>query len=162
MGAGRKAVPTKLKLLKGTQPCRINKSEPKPTDGRPDPPARLDAESKLEWHRLCDQLAAMGVLNISHGFALAIYCGAYSRLLIANEALKEHGALLITGDSTGDDGAEGRIVIKSNPAAAIAAQCERIMLAVLTEFGLTASSASKVSATHEDKDEFADFIKKRG
>lgn len=167
MAKGRKPKPTSLKILKGTQPCRLNASEPEPAAGRPVPPARFREAVRAEWRRLCDELEALGVLNLSHRAALEIYCGAYGRLLIAEAALEAHGAVLFTTrgeekDARGNVVEEGDVVIKSNPAAAVAAQCETIMTRILTEFGLTAASVSKVKAREQtQKDELADFLKAR-
>jgi P27 family predicted phage terminase small subunit len=155
MSRGRKPVPTSIKILSGTRSSRINDREPKPRAGRPIPPDRFDDEAKAEWERLCDELAGLGVLNASHGFALAIYCGAYSRLLIAEKALAQHGALLFGGD-------EENVVIKSNPAATMAAQCEAVMTRILVEFGLTAASISKVKAKEDKpKDKLAELMSRR-
>ena len=41
--AGRKTLPTHLKLVKGTaRPHRLNKAEPKPVVATPEPPDHLD------------------------------------------------------------------------------------------------------------------------
>jgi P27 family predicted phage terminase small subunit len=160
---GRKAAPAKLKILKSDQPCRINKKLPEARSGRPIPPDHFDEAVKAEWHRLCDRLEAMKVLDLSHRFALAIYCSAYSRLLAAQLDIQATGMLISSGGETRtlQNGVtvEKAAALKSNPSARIAAQAEGIMLRVLTEFGLTAVSSQKVSASTPKEDEFDAFLK---
>ena len=50
--AGRKPLPTHLKLVKGTaRPHRINKAEPRPAVAVPEPPAHLDERARAQVHR---------------------------------------------------------------------------------------------------------------
>jgi P27 family predicted phage terminase small subunit len=162
---GRKAAAPKLKLLKSDQPCRLNKAPAGVNPGRPVPPDHFDAPVKAEWNRLCDRLEAMQVLDISHGFALAIYCSAYSRLLAAQLDLKNNGMLISSGGETRT--LQNGVTIekagarKTNPSARIASQAEAMMFRVLTDFGLTAVSSSKVSASTPKEDEFDAFLKKK-
>lgn len=159
MGRGRTPDSPALKVLKGSKSGDVAARAP---SGRPEPPERFDDETKAQWHRLCDALESLGLLTPSHGFALGVYCGAYARLLAAEKALAEHGPLLVTTRGGTEEGDEGDVVIKSNPAAAIAAKCEATMLRVLTEFGLTSASAGRVKAKPGAKaDALAEFLAKR-
>ena len=48
--AGRKPLPTHLKLVKGTaRPHRINKAEPRPAVAVPEPPAHLDERARAKF-----------------------------------------------------------------------------------------------------------------
>ena len=49
MPKGPKPRPTTLKIVKGTQPCRINKDEPQPTGELGDPPKDMFARAKQIW-----------------------------------------------------------------------------------------------------------------
>lgn len=56
--AGRKPLPTHLKLVKGTaRPHRLNKAEPKPVVVVPEPPDHLDgpAQAKFTKRRSCSR-----------------------------------------------------------------------------------------------------------
>ena len=49
---GRKPLPTRLKVLKGTaQPCRTNPREPRPEVVALDPPEYLGTTARAEWQR---------------------------------------------------------------------------------------------------------------
>jgi phage terminase small subunit len=59
--AGRKPLPTHLKLVKGTaRPHRLNKAEPRPAVAIPEPPAHLDERAR-------DRFTAMAQMLASHG-----------------------------------------------------------------------------------------------
>lgn len=165
MGRGRKPSPTSIKILKGTQPCRINTAEPRPAPGRPVPPDDLTPAVRAEWDRVCDQLEHMKVLNSSHGFALNIYCSSYSRLLAANESIAKDGMFIESGGKESRSPG-GRVVtvaptMKTNPAVLVAAAAEGMMIRVLTEFGLTAASISKVRVEKPNEDALDAFVARR-
>lgn len=73
---GRKALPTKVKRLKGTLwPCRTNPFEPKPTDDIGDPPECMSARAKEFW---CETLKNMpkGVLKKCDSAIFESFCNA--------------------------------------------------------------------------------------
>ena len=133
---GTKPVPTTLKVLKGGRKDRINALEPVPEPGIPDVPEHLEGAALGEWHRLVPMLSGMGVLTKADGAALASYCEAFGRWLLALEAIKEHGVLVETAGGN----------YRANPACGIAATCEAAMLRVLGTFGLTPSDRSRVKS----------------
>jgi P27 family predicted phage terminase small subunit len=45
---------------------------------RPQPPDDLDGEALLEWHRICDELAALGTLDKSDRAAITLYCQTWA------------------------------------------------------------------------------------
>ena len=58
--SGRKPLPTKLKMLKGTaQKCRVNPNEPKLAPALPEPPDFLGEIAREEWLRKAPVLARM-------------------------------------------------------------------------------------------------------
>ncbi|MCP3849352.1 MAG: phage terminase small subunit P27 family, partial [Gammaproteobacteria bacterium] len=64
MTAGRKPVPTALKLIKGTdQPCRINDKEPKPKSDNIKMPVGMSADAKKHWKQVSKQLKEAGILT---------------------------------------------------------------------------------------------------
>ena len=76
---GPAPAPTKLKLLKGTEPGRINLNEPKPLPGRAERPGWLSKYAAEEWDRVAPHLEAMGTLTAADGMALAVYCESVAR-----------------------------------------------------------------------------------
>lgn len=135
--AGRKRLPTKLKLLKGTQRVdRLNPDEPDPDNCIPDAPNYLSKEALIEWGRVSHELNNLGLLSNIDRAALAMYCQAWGRVVKYEKVIAEKGELYKTSNGN----------IQTSPAMWIVnkamEQCHKFM----TEFGMTPSSRSKVSA----------------
>lgn len=79
MKRGTKPAPTSLKVMKGTQPCRVNRNEPEAPAGTPEPPAYLDAEGLAFWAEVAPLLVAMRVLTTADRHSLGLLCDSYSR-----------------------------------------------------------------------------------
>lgn len=134
--AGRKPLPTKLKILRGNPGKRpINKREPQPRVSIPDCPAELDEVAAAEWKRVCPELAAIGVLTQLDRSALSAYCQSWSQWLAAIDKLKLHGPVVK---------APSGFPIQ-NPYFSIANSALKQMKAFLTEFGMTPSSRSRIA-----------------
>jgi P27 family predicted phage terminase small subunit len=143
---GRKPVPTSLKILSGTRKDRVNRSEPKALPGRPACPDHLDDVAKAKWAEMVGVIEPMGTLTLAEGEALAIYCGAFSRYLRALDAIARDG---ITIDGGG----------RKHPALIAVKDAESTMMRIISEFGLTPSSRSKVSGLAEaPKDSLDEFL----
>jgi phage terminase small subunit len=71
--------PTKLKVLAGVRPCRINRNEPSAPVGVPDAPDYLDATGKGLWDELAGPLGSTGVLTLADRHALGLLCDTFSR-----------------------------------------------------------------------------------
>ena len=88
---GAKPKPTALKLLEGNPGKRpTNKNEPRPKVFVPKPPAHLTDAALLEWKRVSEQLAMLGILTTLDRAVLAGYCQAYGRWSEAEQKLKDH------------------------------------------------------------------------
>jgi phage terminase small subunit len=84
--AGRKPLPTHLKLVKGTaRPHRMNRAEPKPAVAQPEPPAHLDERARGRFAVLAEVLARHGVMTELDAGALARYAVAWCRWIDPNE-----------------------------------------------------------------------------
>lgn len=148
--AGRKPLPSKLKVLKGTdQPCRMNPHEPSLTAVVPDAPAFLGTIALEEWNRKAPLLARMGVLTEGDDAALAAYCQAYERFVEAESKIRQSGLLIKT--SSGN-------VIQS-PLVGVANRAMELMHRFMTEFGLTPSSRTRIAAhpAKQQESEWAGF-----
>ena len=148
---GRKPKPTPLKILAGDRADRINRSEPRPGRSLPDCPDHLDADGREAWDRIVPGLDALGVLTTQDTEALALYCAAYGRWRKANEEVRKGGVTTFS-----EQGA-----LKINPAVTVAQQAERLMAAILMEFGLTPASRSRVKTDARPHDALADFLARR-
>jgi P27 family predicted phage terminase small subunit len=146
---GRTATPTALKELRGNPGKRaLNKSEPKPSMEKPEPPAQLDKEALAEWHRVVDELHKCGLLALCDRAALAAYCANYSRWVAAEFEIAACGLTV--------RGAHGLI---AHPAVAIADKAMRAMKSFLTEFGMTPASRSRIVAGElPEADPLAEFL----
>jgi P27 family predicted phage terminase small subunit len=153
MRSGPKPKPTKLKILQGTRKDRINQDEPKPPAGRPRRPEYLDSFGRAEWDRIMPELEDLGVLAKVDGAALALYCAAYSEWIQAQLEVIIHGLLVETGAGA----------LKPNPAVAMGHKARAQMASLLTEFGCTPASRSrvKVQGDAQSRDALAEFMKRR-
>ena len=151
--SGRKPDPTSLKLLKGNPGKRpLNLHEPRPRVRLPQAPSHLGPEAKKEWRRLGRLLVSMGVMTEADAGALALLCTSWARWIEAEEQLRRYG-----------------IVIKSpsgypiqSPYLSIARQAMAEVRSLLSEFGLTPASRSRVSAApiEDEEDEFEALLRR--
>ncbi len=134
---GRKPKPTRLKLVEGNPGKRpLNRHEPRPAPAIPTCPAHLNPSAKAEWKRLACELQALGILSHLDRAVLAAYCQAWGRWVEAEEALKKHGVVVRSPNG---------FPVQS-PYLAIANKALEQMRSMLTEFGMSPSSRSRVSA----------------
>lgn len=138
--AGRKPLPTELKLIKGTaRKCRVSKLEPRPSPSTPSAPEHVKGYAREEWGRVTDELARLGLLTLVDRAALAAYCVAYSRWRQAEELLESEG--LVTSTTNGN--------VIQNPLVGVANKAMELMHKFLTEFGMTPSARSRVRPVEE-------------
>ena len=149
--AGRKPLPTQLKLVKGTaRPHRMNPAEPQPSVAVPHPPEHLDAEAAAKFTDMATLLARHGVMTELDAGALARYVVIWRRWLEAEAEVKRRGPVVKT--------VGGNII--QNPFLAVANKCLAQMGQIESEFGLTPSSRSRIrtASPAETSDPFEDFL----
>ena len=149
--AGRKPLPTHLKIVKGTaRPHRVNKKEPKPLQIVPDPPDHLDERAKAKFTEMAAMLARHGVMTELDVSALSRYAVVWCRWIDAENEIKKRGPVVKTA---GDN-------VIQNPFLAVANKCLLQMAQIESEFGLTPSSRSRVRTEEQpDKvDPFEEFL----
>jgi len=149
--AGRKPLPTQLKLVKGTaRPHRMNPAEPQPSVAVPHPPEHLDAEAAAKFTDMATLLARHGVMTELDAGALARYVVIWRRWLEAEAEVKRRGPVVKT--------VGGNII--QNPFLAVANKCLAQMGQIESEFGLTPSSRTRIRmpAPVETRDPFEDFL----
>jgi len=141
---GRKPKPTRLKILEGNPGKRpLNLNEPQCEEGIPECPEFLCTEAKQEWNLLAPMLHNSGLLTKLDRNALAALCQVWARWLKAEELLKKHGLLVKSPNN----------FLMQNPALAIANKSLEQMRLLLTEFGLTPSSRSRIPVTKSELDD---------
>ena len=134
--SGRKPKPTRLKLLQGNPGHRpLNKNEPMPRLAVPSCPSHLSAEAKKEWHRIAPELAAVGLITRIDRAALAMYCEAWGRWLEAEDALRKYGVMVKSPSG----------FPMQSPYLAVANKAMEQMRGLLTEFGMSPASRTRIS-----------------
>ena len=144
--SGRKPKPTSLKLLQGNPGKRpLNENEPRPAPRLPSPPAHLSKEARKEWRRSGAFLLELGLISDLDRSAFAAYCTAYGRWIEAEEALKTYGVMIKSPSG---------FPIQS-PYLSIAKKAMEQMRSLLSEFGMSPATRTRVSGTPvAEMDEF--------
>lgn len=113
------------------------------TSSLPAAPAHLTADGLAEWERVAPPLHKIGLLTVVDMAALAAYCQAYGRWVLAERAL----AMVAV------DNATGGLLVKSakgnpmhNPLVTTARVAMNDMLRIAIEFGMTPSARSRIPA----------------
>jgi P27 family predicted phage terminase small subunit len=146
---GRRPKPTALRLLEGNAGKRpLNKKEPKPKVGVPVCPAYLSKRAKEAWGRIGGELETMGVLTVADGTALEVLVLTYDEWRTAHDALADRGGALAYDCET-----ETGTIVRAYPEVAIRADAAKRLRAMLTEFGLTPSSRSKVTVSGKEAED---------
>ena len=95
--AGRKPLPTNIKLLRGNPGKRpLNEREPEPKAKLPRAPEHLNDEAKREWRRMAHTLYDLGLLTEIDRAALAAYCVAWGRWVEAEKNLQKYGTVMMS------------------------------------------------------------------
>ena len=154
---GRRPLPTQLKIAKGTlRKDRQRPDEPQAPRGIPQMPERLacDAVAVEKWQELSVVLDGIGVLTTSDGEALATLCELHSAEQACLRELREVGPTIHT-DLGG---------VKPNPAGSLYRSIAALKTSMLSEFGLTPSSRTKVGSAKEKqpKDDLEAFFSAHG
>lgn len=155
--SGPPKTPTHLRLVKGNPSKRaLNKNEPKPPSGVPPIPKHFDKRGKYWFKRMGEELDAVGVMSTLDAKALELLVEAYTEYRHHCEVLDEEGYTYQTGSATGEK------IVKAHPAAAMKADAWKRIRAMLSEFGMTPASRSKVEIkAPAGEDPFAEFLKAR-
>lgn len=119
-------------------PGRINENEPEAIPEGAECPQHLDATAKREWAFMVEVLQAMGMFSKSYRAALELYCESYSNYRIALAAVEKYGQVLVTKKP------DGTIDVRRNPFSVEVHKYKEECKTLLTEFGLTPSSKSRV------------------
>jgi P27 family predicted phage terminase small subunit len=152
--AGRRPKPTALRILEGTAKGP-QKLEPSAPIGVPPMPERLavDEIAVAKWHELAGVLSRMGVLTTGDGEALATLCEVHAAEQACLLQLRASGAVSHTA-------AGG---VKPNPAGPLYRSLVAMKASLLSEFGLTPSSRTKLATQVEvKKDELEEFFSAHG
>jgi len=138
-------------MVKGTnRKHRENKDEPTPAADNIKPPEDLTPLARIHWDIVCDQLTEAGIMTNIDVTALVLYCESYATWKDATDMISKHGAVV-----KGKDGYPVR-----SPYFMIMQRSFDQMKAMLTEFGMTPSSRTRVSkakSENKEPDEWDEF-----
>lgn len=134
-------VPTNLLKLKGAfvkHPERLKARQNELTlpIQCPPPPDFLSEPARAHWEPIADALYQAKVLTKLDVHALAAYCECYARWLHANGQLSRDGCVALDEDG----------IPRPSPWLRIANDSFQQMTRLLTEFGMTPGSRSRISA----------------
>lgn len=142
---GPPRTPTQLNLLRGNARKRgVNKSEPTGTRGIPKCPTWLSPKAKQAWKEMGVLLDGMRVLNLEDKLALELLCHTYSIWRTASNVINRRGP---TGGLTYKAKTEHGERTLARPEVAIESDAWRRIKAMLSEFGLTPATRTKVKAS---------------
>ena len=149
---GRKPVPARLRVLGGNASNRpVPNSVPVVAAEVGDPPRWLNRHGKAAWRKLAPELEGSRVMAVSDSLALELLVDAYSEYRGAREVIMAHGP---TYETKGRHGMQ----VKRRPQVAIAADAWNRLSKMLTEFGLTPSSRTRIeplpSSMYDETEEF--------
>jgi P27 family predicted phage terminase small subunit len=133
---GPKPKPTRLRIIDGDRPDRINESEPVAPRARraPPTPPHLSDPEKAIWRRYAGLLHRAQVLTEFDLAVLELFCCEFAAWREATKLAR--AGLLIPG-------AEGSLI--RNPARSMAAQAAQNVRALAGELALTPSARSQVT-----------------
>ena len=137
---GPKPTPRNLRLVKGTdRPDRMNESEPVVPVSVPDAPSHLNPDEQRIFTEQAEILAKMRVMTEADVKALSIFARAWKESLDMHDQMIKSGGIIVQAPRTK--------VPMFNPYKKARDDAEKKAIAILTEFGLTPSSRTRVKST---------------
>lgn len=134
--------PTALKILQGTARAdRINADEPTPDVDIPKMPTHLSKEAGAEWRRITPLLKEHGLISKMDMACLAMYCTFWGDHVKAENMLRKSELVIKTPNGSQ----------QISPWVSISKHAMLAAHKMLTEFGLTPASRTKVSAKTPEK-----------
>lgn len=116
------------------------KTPPATVAGKPVAPAHLDKRAKKEFARIVTALDESGTLSLHDADSIALYATLYSQWVEALALIEEKGLIVLSPNG----------YPLQSPYLNIANHCEKRMSSLLSEFGLTPASRSKVNAAPKE------------
>jgi P27 family predicted phage terminase small subunit len=141
--AGRPALPTNLKIVRGTfRPSRATaEPEPKLFTEAPKPPKTLRGpvhkRARGEWVRVATELVELELLSNLDLVALECYCLAYERMCSAEEALADGNGLTVVTPKG---------FVQQRAEISILSVARKEVREFLVQFGMSPASRSRVAA----------------
>ena len=143
-------VPTALKIVRGTdQPCRVNPDEPVIASDKIIRPPHVKGAAKKFWEQFVPTMQAAGIISNADVPGIEALCRKYAEWNQYQKAAERDGLIImkVNGD------------LVASPYISLAQKSFDSFRLMLTEFGMTPSSRTKVSTIKpkETKDEWSDL-----
>ena len=152
---GRKPKPTRLRVIEGNRGKRpLNRKEPKAPRGIPPPFPHLSEKVKAAWMEIAVVLHDMRVLTLNHGHALEQMAENLVEIRQLRRGIKKSGRFQTVRTT---NGSKKKII---HPAQLALSDGEKRFRAMIEQFGLTPSAASRVTVQpdEEPRDPAAEFF----
>jgi len=130
--------PTRLRVLHGGHPERVNRNEPSPAALPVVMPPYLSSEARRKWEELEPHLVSMGVVTAVDVDLLAAYCECFARW----RRLSQLAASSPPVFKRSGGGEEGEVVFARNPLWSQVRDAEAALRVMAREFGFTPSARS--------------------
>lgn len=140
--------PTKLRVLHGARPCRINDDEPMPGEGAPDCPDGVTDEVRAIWEYTLDQLIVMDMATLADRDALLAYCEAVAVHRRASALLADEELIVLSAAGSP----------MRNPAVQIQRDAATLIRTYSREFGFTPSARSEIRTGSADDGQSAERL----
>jgi len=155
---GRKKIPDKIKEQRGTlQPCRSNTDIPVqlPISKMPITPSYFNKDAKRCWRKLGALLLDQGLITSTNIISFEILCSEYGIYREAQNNMKSVVDMIHKGIDSNSN-----TITRVNALRRISQQAFDNFRKMATEFGLTPSTVSKVTATNDEKknDPMSDYL----
>jgi len=138
---GFPAKPTKLRVLHGDHPERVNRDEPEPPDLPVKMPPYLSQGAQRKWAELAPSLDFMGILTVVDVDMLAAYCETFARWQRLVKMAAGSPPVFKRKGGRGEDGEEETVLVK-NPLWSQIRDTTAELRVLAREFGLTPSARS--------------------
>ena len=152
---GPSPAPTKLKLLKGVKPYRINQNEPKPksVSGKiPQGWALHMSDIAIRfWKKNAPRLVAAGILTDVDLYAFRILCELYASWIQLINKIRKEGEVYETQNQ------QKQKVWKKYPGVAIREDIEKRLMQYFAQFGMVPSGRSKIALPPEMPEDDGDL-----
>ena len=143
---GPQPLPTKLKLVTGVKPYRINKNEPEPRAASATMPqgwgAHMPDIAKRFWKRYAQRLVGLGLLTEVDLDTFRILCELMADRRKLVTSIKKHGHIYMTKDKDGN-----MLMMKPNPAVEMKNKADSQIHKYLCLFGMAPAPRGKISAS---------------
>jgi P27 family predicted phage terminase small subunit len=147
MPAGRKPLPTSVKLARGNPGKRkLNTDVEALFSGKPVMPPWIPKDAKAEWKRIVAELEGLNILKSTDQAVLAAYTVAYGRWKSAEAIIDKEGQT-VQEPITNKAGDVVGYKTRRHPATLIAKDERASMQRLASSFGFDPSSRSRVQMT---------------